>query len=115
MNKIIAVDFDGTLAHTDYPTIISPNTQVIEFCKWAKNKGSALILYTCREGEDLEDAVEWCKEHGLIFDAINDNLPDRVAEWGNNCRKIYADLYIDDHNVAMKDIFYFSEVLAKEL
>ena len=51
-----------------------------------------------REGKYLDDAVQWLKAHGLNPDAVNDNLPERVEMWGNNPRKIYADIYIDDHN-----------------
>lgn len=94
---IIAVDFDGTLAITDYPKILKPISETIEFCKIRQTKGDTIILWTCRHGEVLEEAVEWCKGQGLEFDYINENPPDRVAIYGD-CRKVYADLYIDDHN-----------------
>ena len=94
---IIAVDFDGTLAFTEYPIIISPIMRVIEFCKGRKELGDTLILNTCREGKPLEEAVEWCKLFGLTFDYVNENPPERIAIYGD-CRKIYADVYIDDHN-----------------
>lgn len=100
---IIAVDFDGTLAITDYPKIIQPITKVIEFCKNYQARGHTLILWTCRHGKELEEAVEWCKEQGLIFDYINENPPDRIAIYGD-CRKVYADIYLDDHNLRIGDI-----------
>ena len=43
--------------------------------------------------------MAWCKEHGIIFDAVNENLPEIVKAFGGDCRKIYADEYIDDKNV----------------
>ena len=61
--KIIAVDFDGTLAVTQFPTIIEPKWNEIAICKALKKQGCILILWTCRCGEDLTAAVEWCKEH----------------------------------------------------
>jgi 2-hydroxy-3-keto-5-methylthiopentenyl-1-phosphate phosphatase len=94
---IVAVDFDGTLAVTDYPKIVSPKTEVIEFCKKRKFLGDTLILWTCRHDEYLDEAIEWCKQHGLEFDYINESSPDQVAKYGES-RKVYADIYIDDHN-----------------
>jgi hypothetical protein len=97
---IIAVDFDGTLAVTDYPTIVRPIRQVIYYCKEKRKQGHTLILWTCREGKVLDEAVQWCKEQGLEFDYINENPPERVAIFGD-CRKVYADVYIDDHNYSL--------------
>jgi hypothetical protein len=38
-------------------------------------------------------------ERGLVFDAYNENLPERIAEYGGDCRKISADFYADDKNI----------------
>ena len=94
--KIIAVDFDLTLALTDYPTILKPNEPLIRHLINQQRQGNKIILWTCRCGENLTAAVDWCKEQGLIFDAVNDNVPEAIAEFGENCRKVYADYYIDD-------------------
>ena len=51
-----------------------------------------------RNEEQTQDAIEWCKKYGLIFDAVNDNLPEIVEAFGGNCRKIFANEYIDDRN-----------------
>lgn len=53
-------------------------------------------MWTCRTDGKLKDAIEWCKEHGLKFDAVNENLPERIAMFGTDPRKIGADEYIDD-------------------
>ncbi len=95
---IYAVDFDGTLCVDRYPEIGAPRPGVIDFIKSERARGSKLILWTCRIGARLEEAVEWCRGQGLEFDAINDNLPENVAQYSNNPRKIYADRYIDDRN-----------------
>lgn len=99
--KVIAVDFDMTLAKTDFPTILKPNDSLIRLLKNQQRLGNKVILWTCRCGKDLEAAVEWCKEQGLIFDAINDNVPEAIERFGDNSRKIYADYYIDDKNVQL--------------
>ena len=100
---IVAVDFDGTLAVTEYPTIISPIVKTIEFCKDRKEQGDTLILNTCRNGKVLSEAVDWCNAQGIVFDYVNENPPDRIAIWGD-CRKIYADIYLDDHNMLLSQI-----------
>ena len=51
-----------------------------------------------REGEYLREALDFLAINDLLPDAVNDNLPERVKLWGNNPRKIYADVYVDDHN-----------------
>lgn len=91
----IAVDFDGTLADTDGTKIYSPNTKLINYLIARKEKGDKVILWTCREGSGLDQAVEWCKDQGLEFDSVNDNLPG-LKLFGMNPRKIAADVYIDD-------------------
>jgi len=97
--EIYAVDFDGTLSLGVWPEIGMANQQLILFLKERKKAGDKLILWTCRAGSYLEDAVRWCFLQGLEFDAVNDNLPEIVAEYGNNGRKITADYYIDDKAV----------------
>lgn len=95
-DKVIAVDFDGTIAKTEYPKIIAPIPETIEFLRKAKENGAEIILYTCREGKELNEALEWFKQNNVPIDRANENSPARVKHWGNDCRKIGADLYIDD-------------------
>lgn len=104
--KIIAVDFDGTLCENDWPNIGRPITAVIDWIKERKREGSKIILWTCREGKKLTEAVNWCWRHDLIFDAVNQNVPEIIESFGMDCRKIYADIYIDDlsFNHRPKDI-----------
>ena len=64
--KIYAVDFDGTLHRgVRYPLIGTPNYYLIEFLKEKRKKEDIVILWTCREGELLKDAVNWCGKYGL--------------------------------------------------
>ena len=98
---IYAIDFDGTLCHSDYPEMGAPNNHVIEFCKQRKAEGHKLILWTCRSGKYLDEAVAWCKGHGLTFDAVNENLPEMIELFDNDCRKVFADYYIDDRNLVL--------------
>jgi hypothetical protein len=95
---IIAVDFDNCLAESDSKTfaIGRPNIDLIDFIKLQKIKGHKLILWTTRCGKALEEAVLWSGEYGILWDAINDNIPEIIEKWGGNSRKCYADIYIDD-------------------
>ena len=94
--NIIAVDFDGTLCAECFPYIGEPNLPLICALLEQKRLGKKLILWTCRCGERLSEAVEWCADQGLTFDAVNENLPEIIYLYGSDSRKITADLYIDD-------------------
>lgn len=97
-NKIIvAVDFDGTLCDCDYPIAGKEHWELIHALQELKVEGVIdLILWTCRSGKDLEFAVDWCRERGLIFDAVNENLPQVIEKYREDTRKVSADIYIDD-------------------
>ena len=94
--KIIAVDFDGTLCENEWPNIGAANFELIMYLKREQRKGSKIILWTCRTGNKLKLALDWCTSHDLIFDAVNDNVPEAVESFGGDSRKIFAHEYIDD-------------------
>jgi len=98
----IAVDFDGTLCKMDWPGIGEPIEQTINMILKAKELDCKVILWTCREGARLQDAVEWCRLQGIEFDAVNENLQEWIDVYGNDCRKVGADLYIDDKALRMR-------------
>lgn len=102
MNRIIAVDFDGTLCNDCYPEIGEPNHTLIAALHRMQRKNCRLILWTCRCGEKLEEAVEWCRSFGLEFDAVNSNVPEIIRKYGSDSRKIYADIYLDDRSWRLK-------------
>lgn len=103
---IFAVDFDGTLCENKWPEIGKAKPRMIEYCINLKACGHKLILHTCREGELLWDAIRWCAHnYNLTFDAHNENLPERIAQYGGNCRKVSADFYLDDKNLFIPEVF----------
>ena len=93
---IIAVDFDGTLCVNEWPAIGAPRTAVLAYLAARRAAGDKLILWTNRRGERLSEAVQWCKGQGITFDAVNENLPEVVERFGGDCRKVFADVYLDD-------------------
>lgn len=94
--RIIAVDFDGTLCADRYPQMGAPNLELIRLLKELQKEGCLLVLWTCRCGRELERAVNWCREFGLVFDKVNENTDEILEKYGSDSRKIYADVYIDD-------------------
>lgn len=93
---VLAVDFDGTIAKNLWPGIGDPNIWLINFLIDFQRNGGELILWTCRTKERLDEVVAFCKTFGLVFDAVNENLPSQKELYGNDSRKIGADYYLDD-------------------
>lgn len=93
----IAVDFDGTIVEDAYPEIGKPRPFAIKTLQMLARK-HRLILWTCREGKELEAAVTFCQKNGIDLYAVNRNYPE---EDDNNyySRKIDADIYIDDRGI----------------
>lgn len=101
LRKAIAIDFDGCLCEDAYPEIGAPYPAVIARALQEQRAGAGLILWTCREGPLLQDAVAACAWWGLTFDAINESLPDWVAAFGTRPRKVGATEYWDDKAVRL--------------
>lgn len=115
---IVAMDFDGTIFGDKFPDTGPPNMAVIEKIKEFQRNNCEVVLWTCREGAFLVDAVEKSKSVGLIFDAVNENAPSQVAHmkemlllhgeksYGEFAtRKIYANVYVDDKAPGSIDFF----------
>ena len=95
----IAVDFDGTIVTHEYPKIGREIPFAIETLKMLIRDQHRLILWSVREGELLQEAVDWCKERGVEFWAVNKDYPEESYENNNHfSRKLKADYFIDDRN-----------------
>ncbi len=96
---VIAVDFDGTIVRHEYPKIGREIPFAIDTLKRLQHEFQhQIVLWTVREGKELDEAVDYCRARGLEFYAVNANHPDEVPEPGIS-RKVNADLFIDDHNL----------------
>ncbi len=123
----IAVDFDGTIVTHEYPRIGRERAFATDTLKQLIKDGHRLILWTVREGELLDDAVNWCKDRGVEFYAINRDYPEEEREKNNNfSRKLKVDLWIDDRNIGgipdwgtiyrmIKDNLTWDDVVREEL
>ncbi|HTO38375.1 MAG TPA: hypothetical protein VL021_08125 [Brumimicrobium sp.] len=96
--KIIAVDFDGTIVEHKYPAIGKEMLFAFSTLRALQSKGHRMILWTYRKGDKLQEAVDFCKENGFEFYAVNENYPGEIKE-GDFSRKLAADIFIDDRNV----------------
>jgi hypothetical protein len=112
MNKklVIAVDFDGTLCEYAFPSIGDQSPEQVQLMNLLiklKQEGHKLILWTNRgdneQYKSLTEAVEWSKQKGLEFDAVNENLPNQKKLSGYS-PKIMADYYIDDKALQFGDM-----------
>lgn len=97
-HKTIAIDFDGTIVEDRYPGIGKPLLFAFETLKMLQKDGHRLILWTYRHGEELEDAVEFCRKNGIEFYAVNSSFPEEQLN-ENTRRKLHADIFVDDRNV----------------
>lgn len=102
--KIIAVDFDGCLVTNRHPDIGEPIPQTIAALKAEQAAGAKVILWTCRRDEALSAAVDFCTQQGIHLDAVNANLPEVIASFGGDTRKIFANEYWDDRAVRMPTV-----------
>lgn len=107
-NKIIAIDYDGTCTEkNEYPNLGVLRDGLKGVIDLLQDNGNILILNTCRKGKELQEAIDFLEENKIHFDYVNENVPFLIEKYGD-CRKIYADIYIDDNNFLQnKDINWY--------
>ena len=100
---IIATDFDNTLVDVEgysYPDFGEPTEWFSQLKNLRKHYPNIeVILYTCREGQDLEAAIKFCMENGLIFDSVNEDTHS-TSKWKTPGRKPFAHIYVDDRAIS---------------
>lgn len=96
---VISIDFDGTVVEHRYPQIGEEIPHATETLKKLIADGHKLVMWTVREGKLLDEAVQWCRDRGVEFAAINETLREDTNEHSHNTRKINADIYVDDCNI----------------
>ena len=97
---IIAVDFDGTIVEHKYPAIGEEIPFATDTLKMLIREHHKLILWSVREGKLLDEAVEWCRQRGVEFYAVNRDYPEETINNNQHfSRKLKADVFIDDRNL----------------
>lgn len=91
----IAVDFDDTLCHynTDNVVPVAQRPENEDICNLIRAIGDRayIILWTCRTGDMLAEALEWINAHKIPIHSIADNP---FANYGG--KKIHANIFLDD-------------------
>ncbi|MDP6908308.1 MAG: hydrolase [Flavobacteriales bacterium] len=95
----IAVDFDGTIVEHKYPAIGKEMPFAFATLKELQKRGHRLILWTYRHGKTLDAAVEYCKQNGVEFYAVNRSFPEEKFDPNEASRKLDCDMFIDDRNI----------------
>ncbi len=92
---ILAVDFDGTICTDAYPRVGRLRMFARPTLRLAARLGCTIVLWTCREGT-LDEALAALRAWGVPYHYVNANTPERIEQYGGDCRKVSADLIIDD-------------------
>jgi hypothetical protein len=69
-----------------------------ETLKELQRQKHQLILWTYRSGTELEAAVDFCRENGVEFYAVNNSYPEEIYDTSFS-RKIHAHVFVDDRNL----------------
>jgi len=95
----LAIDFDGTIAEDSFPEVGEIISGAAYFIDQLYGDGHKVIINTCRTGRYEGMAEDFLNEHSIPYHYINSNLPEKIQAYGQDCRKISADVYIDNRNV----------------
>ena len=90
---ILAIDFDGTLHTGAWRGIGIPTPYAVEKMQNLKQAGNYLIIWTCREGKQKTERVNWLLEHKIPLDRINDIVLDHGKFMGISQRR-YMHIFI---------------------
>lgn len=93
---VLAIDFDGTICDSKWPECGPQRVLAGYFINRLVKEGYGVIINTCREGIPLANAISWLNKQEINYHYVNCNFPHMIELYGADCRKISADVYIDD-------------------
>ena len=93
---ILAIDFDLTICISKYPGLGEERSNAGFYIRMLVEAGYGIVINTCREGILIGDAIKWLHQYNIPYHYVNCNFPHLIEEFGADCRKISANLYIDD-------------------
>lgn len=89
-NIYLAIDFDDTIY--DWKSKGYTCNLVVDLVKRCQDKLNAkVLLYTCRQGAMLDEAVKYCETVGINLYGVNDN-----PDYPKNGSKMYYNVLLDD-------------------
>lgn len=92
----ISIDFDGTVVEHRYPDVGPDVPHAAEVLRELATVGHKLILFTMRDEEELETAVQWFEKNNIPLFGVNTD-PEQKS-WTSS-PKAYAELNIDDRDI----------------
>ena len=96
---IIVIDFDGTIVENKYPEIGKLRKDAKKIINKLYDENHYIIINTCRAVIYESEAYNFLIKNGIKFHYINCNLPHLIEKYGQDCRKISGDIYIDDKSI----------------
>lgn len=117
---IIAIDFDGTICDVSFPEVGRMKPEADVYIRKLYHEGHHIVINTCRSGIHEGSAETFLRENQIPFHYINSNMPYLIEEYGQDCRKISADIYIDDKCLmglpdTWKEIYDIIQIRKKEI
>lgn len=93
---VLAIDFDDTICMSNYPELGIQRRDASKYINKLMDSDYGIVINTCREGVPLAKAIIWLFENDIPYHYINCNFPEIIKDYNADCRKISADMYIDD-------------------
>lgn len=112
---IIAIDFDDTITEpSKYPVTGKIRNDAITYIQKLYDDGHKLILWTCRTGYNLVEAINLLTDSKIIhcFSTVNANIDEKRYD---NCRKVFADFYIDDKSMKIDWKKIYKQISGKSM
>jgi hypothetical protein len=107
----IGLDFDGTIVEDKFPDIGESFSHAIQVLRRMADAGMILVLWTCREDEELEAALQFCYNHGINVITAAEYDMMMKGPLAKYRRKIPCDYYIENRTIYGEinwlDIEYF--------
>lgn len=94
--KILSIDFDGTIVENAYPNIGELKPDAKYYINKLIEMGYVVTINTCRSGRFEDAARDFLIQNGIKYHYFNENPPELIKMYQSDCRKISADIYIDD-------------------
>lgn len=103
--KTVAIDFDGTIVEHMFPEIGAIKQNVVDKIKKWYAEGHTIIIWTCRTDQYAEEAKKFLDDNEIPYHYFNENP---TNPFGDRCRKILADVYLDDRALNVDDLDGFN-------
>ena len=92
----LSIDFDGTICEHSFPEVGKLKPEADVYIRKLYEEGHKIIINTCRSGKYEGMAQDFLDANNIPYHYINGNLPELIVLYKQDCRKISADIYIDD-------------------